>query len=145
MNKGSSMQTCVVTIYPKTVKKQFNDISHTSFLNELYVYLLAEKKKLSYIPKMVKYDIEKRIIVIENIGKSLDIVNEEEGTPFEEFLPKIKKIYTRFLKLGLHHNDLRWKNIIYNEKLNRYYLIDFEFASPKFTDKDHDKIVKNIS
>ena len=59
-------------------------------------------------------------------------------------IPKIMKEYKKLVKLGFYHNDLRYKNIVYNEKKDQLYLIDFEFTSTRFLDKDDDHIIKPL-
>ena len=56
----------------------------------------------------------------------------------------IKKVYDNLVKNGIYHNDLRLKNILYNENLNKIYLIDFENSSNKYTDTDYENLVKKI-
>ena len=39
-------------------------------------------------------------------------------------------MYEKLISHGLYHNDIGWKNILYNERQDRFYLIDFEWALP---------------
>ena len=115
-----------------------------NFMNELYVYLLAKEKKLKFIPKLIEYNIEDQVIVTENVGKSLDYIPEEDWQGREKHLPGISKIYKGLEKYGLYHNDIRYKNIVWDKKKNKYFLIDFDFLSVKNKEADGDFIIRNI-
>jgi tRNA A-37 threonylcarbamoyl transferase component Bud32 len=114
------------------------------FKNELFFYLLGQQKRLSFIPKLVSYDCSKLIICVENVGITLEeYCNSDEE--LNTFLPNIKKIYDKFVKLGYYHNDLRYKNIIINPDTKNLYLIDFEFTDREYKDLDDENIVKKIT
>ena len=132
-----------VKISKDIVKNRYEVDDLEIFKNELFFYLLGQQKKIEYIPKLVSYDCSKLIICTENVGKTLEEYcnNEEE---LDDFLPKIKKIYDRFIKLGYYHNDLRYKNIIINPETQKLYLIDFEFTSQEYGDLDDENIIKKI-
>ena len=115
------------------------------FKNELFIYLLAKQKNLSFIPKIIDYNCDKLYIKTENVGLSLQEYCDEYGCEFEDsFLKKIKIIYEKFINLGYYHNDLRLKNIVINPNSKKLYLIDFEFTDRKYKDLDDEKIVKKL-
>ena len=132
-----------VKISKDIVKNRYEVDDLEIFKNELFFYLLGQQKKIEYIPKLVSYDCSKLIICTENVGKTLEEYcnNEEE---LDDFLPKIKKIYNRFVKLGYYHNDLRYKNIIIDPDTKKLYLIDFEFTDKEYKDLDDEKIVEKL-
>ena len=121
-------------------KKEDIDI----FKTELFIYLLGKQKNIKYIPKLIDYDCDKLIIKTKNVGISLQEYLDETGDDFNYFIPKIRKIYNHFVKLGYYHNDLRLKNIIINPGTKELYLIDFEFADKKYKDLDEENIIKKI-
>lgn len=132
-----------VKISKDIVKNKYEKDDLEIFKNELFFYLLGQQKKIEYIPKLVSYDCSKLIICVENVGKTLEeYCNDEEE--LDDFIPQIKKIYNRFVKLGYYHNDLRYKNIIINPDTKKLYLIDFEFTSQEYKDLDDENIVKKI-
>lgn len=135
-----------VMINKKTVTKRFRKTKsgRKNFMNELYVYLLAKEKKLKFIPKLIEYNIGDQVIVTENVGKSLDYIPEENWQEREKHLPGISKIYKGLEQFGLFHNDLRYKNIVWDKKKNKYFLIDFDFVSVKNLEADGDYIIRNI-
>ena len=111
----------------------------------MFFYLLAKQRKINYIPKIIHYDCNRLTIKTENVGISLQEYCDEYGCDFEKnFIPKIKKIYNKFSKLGYYHNDLRLKNIVVNPKTQKIYLIDFEFTDKEYKDADDESIVRNL-
>ena len=132
-----------VTISKTHVTTKYEKDDFEMFKNELFFYLLGKQRRLNYIPKLVSYDCDKLIICTENVGTTLEeYCNSKEE--LDEFLPKIRNIYNRFVKLGYYHNDLRYKNIIIDPDTKRLYLIDFEFTSREYKDLDDENIVKNL-
>ena len=109
-------------MYKKVFKNQ------RKFITEYHIYA----KKLPYIPKLIKVDIDEPFLLIEEQGKSLqDKYNSRERI---KYYPKIKELSEQFYNdTGFYHNDLRWKNILENDD-GKLFLIDFEFAHPLFTD-----------
>ena len=134
-----------VKITKNYVLSKFDKEDIDIFKNELFIYLLAKQKNISFIPKLIDYNCDKLYIKTENVGISLQDYCDNYGCEFEDsFIPKIKIIYDRFIKLGYYHNDLRLKNIIINPNTKKLYLIDFEFTDIKYKDLDDENIVKKI-
>ena len=134
-----------VKITKKYVLSKFDKGDLDIFKNELFMYLLAKQKNISFIPSLIDYNCDKLYIKTENVGISLQDYCDNYGCEFEDsFIPKIKIIYDRFIKLGYYHNDLRLKNIIINPNTKKLYLIDFEFTDIKYKDLDDENIVKKI-
>ena len=133
-----------VKIKKDIVKNKYEKEDLEIFKNELFFYLLGQQKNISFIPKLVSYDCSKLIICVENVGTTLEEYCNS-GDELNTFLPKIKKIYDKFVKMGYYHNDLRYKNIIINPDTKNLYLIDFEFTSQEYKDLDDEEIVKQIT
>mgnify|MGYP001172210959 FL=1 len=134
-----------VKITKKYVLSKFDKEDLDIFKNELFIYLLAKQKNISFIPKLIDYNCDKLYIKTENVGISLQDYCDNYGCAFDDsFIPKIKIMYDRFIKLGYFHNDLRLKNIIINPNTKKLYLIDFEFTDIKYKDLDDENIVKKI-
>lgn len=133
-----------VKITKKEITTKYSKEDVELFKNELFIYLLGKQKRIKYIPKLIDYDCDKLIIRTENVGISLQEYFDETGDDFNYFIPKIKKIYNHFVKLGYYHNDLRLKNIVINPETKKLYLIDFEFTSQEYKDLDEEDIVKKI-
>ena len=134
-----------VKVTKNYVLSKFNKEDIDIFKNELFIYLLGKQKNISFIPKLIDYNCDKLYIKTENVGISLQDYCDNYGCQFEDsFIPRIKNIYDRFIRLGYFHNDIRLKNIIINPNSKKLYLIDFEFTDIKYKDLDDENIVKKI-
>ena len=142
---GGTKTNAKIIVRPDKITKIYSQRAEKAFRNELRIYKLAKAKRVNFIPKLLDYDEEKRTLVIANVGISLDKLAKQRKVQTKTFLPEIKKLYEQFRKVfGMHHNDLRYKNIVYNPKQKRFYLIDFEFTSDSFTNKNHQHILSRI-
>ena len=56
------------------------------------------------------------------------------------FKSKIKDLVEELKKFEIHHNDVRWKNVLENDE-GKLFLIDFERASNQYTDLDIEHIL----
>ena len=132
-----------VKISKKYITSYFEKEDLDIFKTELFIYLLGQQKKIGFIPKLIDYDCSKLVLKTENVGITLEEYCENEDE-LDDFLPQIKKIYNKFIKVGYYHNDLRYKNIIINPESKKLYLIDFEFTDTKYNDVDDENIVKKL-
>ena len=97
--------------------------SDKKYNNEKYFYL---NYKIDYIPKLCCFSDKRRLLVLSFVGhrikkKQIDI-------------EALKYINNYFIKKNIFHNDYRVKNILYNEKENKYYFIDWEHFDTCFND-----------
>ena len=132
-----------VKISKKYITSYFEKEDLDIFKTELFIYLLGQQKKIGFIPKLIDYDCSKLVLKTENVGITLEEYCESEDD-LDDYLPQIKKIYNKFIKVGYYHNDLRYKNIIINPESKKLYLIDFEFTDTKYNDLDDENIVKKL-
>ena len=132
-----------VKISKKYITSYFEKEDLDIFKTELFIYLLGQQKKIGFIPKLIDYDCSKLVLKTENVGITLEEYCESEDD-LDDYLPQIKKIYNKFIKVGYYHNDLRYKNIIINPESKKLYLIDFEFTDTKYNDVDDENIVKKL-
>lgn len=132
-----------VKISKKYIISTFEKEDLDIFKTELFIYLLGKQKKMEFIPKLIDYDCSKLVLKTENVGITLEEYCESEDN-LDDYLPQIKKIYNKFIKVGYYHNDLRYKNIIINPESKKLYLIDFEFTDTKDKDLDDENIVKKL-
>ena len=137
------MKSVKVSKNSVTTKYEAEDIE--LFKNELFIYLLAKQKNISFIPKILSYDCDKLIICTKNVGISMQDYCDGYGCEFDDFIPRIRTIYNKLIKLGYYHNDLRLKNIVINPNNEKLYLIDFEFTDREYKDLDEEDIVKKIT
>ena len=132
-----------VKISKKYITSYFEKEDLDIFKTELFIYLLGQQKTIGFIPKLIDYDCSKLVLKTENVGITLEEYCESEDD-LDDYLPQIKKIYNKFIKVGYYHNDLRYKNIIINPESKKLYLIDFEFTDTKYNDLDDENIVKKL-
>jgi RIO-like serine/threonine protein kinase len=142
--KGGTSGNCSITINKDFIQKNYKKSGHNAFINELYFYLLGKELNLEFIPELLDYNVSKRMLKIKNVGKSLHELYKGKMDEKRAMIPKVMEEYKKLVKLGFYHNDLRYKNIVYNEREEQIYLIDFEFTSTKFLDKDDEHIIKPL-
>ena len=143
MKKGGTSGNCIVKKNNEFIQKNYKKSGHQAFLNELYFYLLGDELNLEYIPELIDYSVSDRMLKIKNVGTSVHELYKGKPKLKENLHPKIIKEYKKLIGLGFYHNDLRYKNVVYNEEEDQIYLIDFEFTSTKLIDKDDENILKN--
>ena len=83
-----------IIVTPDKITKIYTKRGEKAFQSELKLYKLA-KKRVNFIPKLLSYDIEKRTIVIQNVGISLDKLLSNKKLS-SVYLPEIKKLYAKF-------------------------------------------------
>lgn len=107
-------------------------LSKNSYDNEMMVY----KKRLSYTPKLISHNSEKKEITISYACcVPLSKISKREK---EFYYPQIKKLFYRFKKdTGYYHGDFAPKNIMVNPETKKIKLIDFSVLQ-----KDFDNVVK---
>ena len=142
--KGGTSGNCSITMNKDFIQKNYKKSGHNAFINELYFYLLGKELNLEFIPELLDFNVSKRMLKIKNVGKSLHDLYKGKMKEKREMIPKVMEEYKKLVKLGFYHNDLRYKNIVYNEREEQIYLIDFEFTSTKFLDKDDEHIIKPL-
>jgi tRNA A-37 threonylcarbamoyl transferase component Bud32 len=96
------------------------NIPLSKYLNELIIY----SKKLSYTPKLISKDDNKRQITISyECCEPLTKLSKKEQ---QKYYPDLKKLYYKFKKdTGYYHDDFASKNLIVNKKTGKITLIDF--------------------
>ena len=134
--------SAALDIKKNTITKRFkkdDDKSFVKFIRELSVYTVANKKKLDYIPRMISYDFKKRSITTERIhGFDLGTIPESNYEEREKYLEQISNILKKLKKdLLLYHNDVLYRNFVFNPKTRNLYIIDFESVSIEKT--SHEK------
>jgi len=107
------------------------------YTRELNFYLKMQDK-IDFIPKMIKNDPETKTIWFENCGLSL--AEKYDYLTRLTYKPKIKVLVEELKKFGIHHNDVRWKNVLENND-GKLFLIDFEASSNQYTDIDREHIL----
>ena len=96
------------------------------YYNEKKFYLEIKKHNLDFIPTLLAFNDTKKLLIIKNVGTRIN-KNKVDWSI-------IRKYFDKLVSLNYYHNDMRNPNILYDLYLNKYYIIDFEHVSHKFTD-----------
>ena len=103
--------------------------SDLSFNRELMIY----KMNLPYVPKLLSYDIDKRVIILDKVCcKSLNRVPIPER---QRYYKQAKELFFKFHKdTGYYMYDYHPGNIILNHKTHKLKIIDFEYIGKEKKD-----------
>jgi thiamine kinase-like enzyme len=95
---------------------------------------------LHYIPRLIQWNDSEKTIWTQYCGISLNL----KYLPKEryKFKSRIRSICEDLKNRGLHHNDIRWKNIVENYD-SRLFLIDFEVISSENKERDPEWILRD--
>jgi len=104
--------------------------SELTYNRELMIY----KMNLPYVPELLSYDDESRLIVLDKVCcKSLNRVPIPER---EKYYKQAKDLFYKFHKnTGYYLYDFHPGNIILNHKTKKLKIIDFEYIGKE--KKDH--------
>ncbi|MEM9016540.1 MAG: hypothetical protein AAGC68_05970, partial [Verrucomicrobiota bacterium] len=110
--------------YDNRVHKTFRGTDKEErYANEIRVLEVLEARGCEYVPRLLDHDEE-----------SLTIVTTNAGSPAEGKISK-EKAASLFRELeeefGIVHDDPFPRNIVYNARMGRFFIIDFELAEVK--------------
>lgn len=119
------------------VKKQFQTKNKYERERDFYI---RYQNQLSYIPYISSWNDVEKVIWTEYCGISLNL----KYPPKEryKFKSRIRFICDDLMAHGLHHNDIRWKNIVESNG-GRLFLIDFEVISTENRERDPEWILRD--
>lgn len=89
------------------------------FENEILVLRYLEEKNCPFVPRILDLDPEKLLLVTSNGGNRVEHLGEQ----------KMTALFQELEKYGVRHEDRATRNITYNAKEGRFFIIDFEFAT----------------
>jgi Kae1-associated kinase Bud32 len=97
--------------------------------------IIKKLEKIIPVPKIIKTDDKQEIIMQFINGKKLS--DNLESLNYKKICKLIAENITKMHDQGIIHGDLTTSNMIYNEKENKVYFIDFglAFHSQKIEDK----------
>lgn len=96
--------------------------THGKFARELTAY--QRLATCAFVPELLDSIEEERCLIVKYVGVSLDIKYRPADRKI--FKPRIQKMHQVLIKdHGVHHNDIRWKNVVESDS-GDLYLIDFE-------------------
>ena len=118
----------------KYVMKVCKDIKS---YNREYIALNITKN-WDYSPKLIYYNNNKLILIIEYCGSDLKTKSTLQKNKYKNKINFLIKDLTK--NYGLFHNDIRWKNITLSSK-GQLTIIDWGMASKQNNEKNLDKII----
>ena len=89
---GRSPSNCSIKSNKNFITKKYKPSAYNAFMNELFVYLFAKEKKISFIPKLISFDLGERSLTIKNVGESLYDYCNKNDCDYTSFFSKNKKI-----------------------------------------------------
>ena len=96
--------------------------TQSKFLRELTAY--QRLSTCAFVPTLLDFNEVERCLIVEYVGASLDI--KYRPADRKVFKPRIQEMHEVLIKdYGVHHNDIRWKNVVESDN-GDLYLIDFE-------------------
>jgi len=100
--------------------KRFKD--YDVFLREIYWLKYLNEKQYSWCPKLLFYDNESQIIILNYIGPSINKKNKPA-----DWREQLKLILNDLVKENICHNDINKNNVLIKD--NKLFLIDYGWAS----------------
>ena len=89
------------------------------FANEVQVLEYLERKRCTFVPRLLAKDDSELKIETTNCGQMVQRLSED----------KCRALFNELETFGVRHGDEAVRNITYNANLGRFCLIDFEFAT----------------
>jgi tRNA A-37 threonylcarbamoyl transferase component Bud32 len=89
------------------------------FENEMLILRHLEEQGCPFVPRILDADPEKLLLVTTNGGSRVEHLGEQ----------KMTELFKELEAYGVRHEDRAARNITYNNKDGRFFIIDFEFAT----------------
>lgn len=94
----------------------------SKYFRETEAYQILEA--CEFVPKLLAKSIDDRLIVTKYVGQSLNL--KYSPPERKRFKQRIRDMNNKLINVyGIHHNDIRWKNVVESES-GDLFLIDFE-------------------
>jgi len=115
-----SKQAKVRIGYDGKVHKTFRGpLAERRFDNEVAVLEYLEKQNCPFVPRVLSKDRPNLTMVTTNCGAIVDKISQE----------RLDNLFQELESYGVRHHDPFPRNVTYNDRLGRFCLIDFEFAT----------------
>ena len=89
------------------------------YANEVRVLEYLEKQNCRFVPKVLEKKDSEKLVVTTNCGHKVEQLSDR----------KCKELFDELESYGVRHKDQAVRNITYNDRLGRFCIIDFEFAT----------------
>ena len=121
MQEAKNTARAIVHIgYDGRVHKTFKGPqARERYENEERVLDFLQKNGCHFVPKILDKDDDKLYLVTSNCGSRVEHVSEGKRT----------QLFAELEQYGVRHEDAEVRNITYDNRLGRFCIIDFEFAT----------------
>ncbi len=89
------------------------------FSNEVKVLSYLEKRACLFVPRLLEIKERELMIVTTNCGSRVEYLDKERE----------EELFKELEKYGVRHDDPDKRNVTYQPRDGRFFLIDFEFAT----------------
>ncbi|MFP4282436.1 MAG: serine/threonine protein phosphatase [Opitutales bacterium] len=117
--KDTKQATVRITYDGRVHKRYHGPCAKERFENEVRVLRYLAKQGCKFVPQLLEVEEETRSIVTTSCGRVVDRVSEE----------KLRSLFMELEQYGVRHEDAFQRNVTYSQRLGRFCLIDFEFAT----------------
>jgi predicted Ser/Thr protein kinase len=115
-----TMRATVHMSYDGRVTKVFRGSGRVRrFENEVRVLRYLEERGCAFVPKLVSAERETLTMVTTSCGGRVDRMDDE----------RLVALYAELETYGVRHEDAELRNVTYDQRVGRFCLIDFEFAT----------------
>ncbi len=115
-----TMRATVHMSYDGRVTKTFRGSGRVRrFDNEVRVLRFLEERGCSFVPKLISAERETLTMVTTSCGGRVDRMDED----------RLRALYAELETYGVRHEDAELRNVTYDQRVGRFCLIDFEFAT----------------
>lgn len=121
MHDIKDSKSCSLRIgYDGRVHKRYRGpLARERYENEVRILRYLEDRGCVFVPRLLEEDPDSLYIVTTNCGGKVDKISES----------KVEELFKELESYGVRHEDPFARNVTYNQRLGRFCLIDFEFAT----------------
>jgi hypothetical protein len=119
-NAKDTARARVCVGYDGRVKKWFlGPQAEERYANEVRVLSYLARKACPFVPKIIEKNDSEKLVITTNCGQKVDQLSEG----------KCQALFDELESYGVRHRDQAVRNITYHDRLGRFCIIDFEFAT----------------
>jgi len=117
--KDTKQATVRITYDGRVHKRYHGPGARKRFENEVRVLRYLERQHCPFVPRLLKAEDADLSIVTTSCGRVVDRISKT----------KLSALFCELEQYGVRHEDAFARNVTYDQRLGRFCLIDFEFAT----------------
>jgi tRNA A-37 threonylcarbamoyl transferase component Bud32 len=117
--KDTKRATVRVGYDGKVHKQYMGPGAELRYQNEVRVLKYLADQGCDFVPRLLEEDPHSLLIVTTNVGQIVEKISQE----------KQDSLFRALEQYGIEHGDPFARNITYDDRLGRFCVIDFEFAT----------------